>query len=192
MTEKKTTGKKAKDSLEGGGFWGWIDDGAGRVVIIVVAVLLVGAAVWLIVREATKTTTPEQDRILEHGQRADYVCMACKATGEMRVPFDVQWDTYVCEACDATGPVDLMVTPVPWGKKFACPECKKAEAVRKGVKCPNESCGKEAAVKGIKCGKCRATIVENYQRLLVCPKCGYRLVRDGPMRDPSPPPIRRR
>jgi len=92
----------------------WMNTGPGRLVTIVLAVGVIGAAVGWAVMRATGGDASEGIR--EKGRKALWYCTSCKQSGEVRVSYDAAW------------PMD-------------CPKCGKHTAVL-AQKCRGRNCGK--------------------------------------------------
>jgi hypothetical protein len=100
---------------EGGGLRNWINEGAGRLITVLVAVgALAAAAAWAY---HVYTGNPSNvQAIMDHGREVLYVCKACRSSGTMRVPYYTEWPQ-VCPKEECAKP-----RAVPG---FRCRNCKR-------------------------------------------------------------------
>ena len=85
----------------GGGFRAWINEGAGKVVVIILVVALVGVAgVYGYHKLFKERGSSGAQKIWKAGQTLKYVCEGCGASGEAKFPYDVAWPAQ-CPQCAA-------------------------------------------------------------------------------------------
>ncbi|KKL56996.1 hypothetical protein LCGC14_2239830 [marine sediment metagenome] len=106
----------------------WINEGAGRWITMIVAVLVVGGAVAVFVKYSGGPGSKAR-AAAKAGRRSYYVCPACDAKGEMRVPYGVKWPV-ACPKCKEVKAIAGIlcrkcskIIPAVDKPFFRCPEC---------------------------------------------------------------------
>ena len=98
----------------GGGFRAWINEGAGKVVTVIVVILLIGVAGWAGYRKWNERGSSKARKVYEAGHTLKYICESCKNSGESNFPYDVAFPAK-CPQCN-----EMAAYPA-----FACRACRK-------------------------------------------------------------------
>ncbi len=78
----------------------WMNEGPGRWVTTAIALCVVVAVAWAVIKHTSSNEPPGATEVRQRGRRATYICQECGASGKVKVAFSAK-PPHECPKCGA-------------------------------------------------------------------------------------------